>query len=544
MGIARSKLGPFVARSLAGIAVVLGAMACNAETEGDVASDQGQAVSPSQVDTQLAIPLTGSPLAANAYEFCSMDRGLNLPNSVLLAWMSANAYGDHFGTWQGAPAVEGIASVRYPGAIFSAFRQLGFGNPGEDALWTREGVAIANAFRDNKRAAADELSTRMFTRFDPSRGMGKLHGTNPAGYKDGNQQFSSAGTQVYFLHNRADRTAIVAFRGTQPVEGNRADIYADLDYNLVNLDNGSDGVGPQDGVQVHRGFRTALFESTGATSSIERRLLERIKTLPAGTQVFITGHSLGGALANVFTLLALRAQEKSPYQVAGLVTFGSPEVGNAGFGAELRRRIEQAGALHQRFVYGRDPVPRVVQFGRERILLFRELDAYQHATRVSDAAGWPDAQFGSLEVQLPCVNATPPSGALFASPVPSDVARCASTPREVLDGQADHAIRNYYDALVRALRQTPRTHPAQQCRKTTEWRSACRGLVKCLSESGGTACASPSNCAGGLCDDIRRCESDGNGGWSCFDAYCGESPRVAESVRTCWAANGGWGCFR
>jgi pimeloyl-ACP methyl ester carboxylesterase len=532
---------PLTALALAAVGVV----ACTAEPVEETASDKGQlAYKPNQFDAQLAIPLTGSPLASKSYEFCAMDRGLNLPNAVMLAWMSANAYGDHFGSWKGAPTVEGIASVQFPGAIMSAFRQLGFGNPGEDAIWTREGARLADAWRDNK-SAAQQLATRMFTQFDSNRGIGKLHGTNPEGYKDGNERFSAASTQVYFLHNRTNRTAVIAFRGTQPVEGNRADVYADLDYDLVDLEDGTNNASPQQGIQVHRGFRTALFERTGGTSSIERRLVDRLKLLPAETQVWITGHSLGGALANVFALLALREQEeKARFGVAGLVTFGAPEVGNAAFGAELRRRLEKAGALHQRFVYGRDPVPRVVEFGRQRTVFFRELDAYQHATRVSDASGWPDARFGSLEIQLPCVNAAPQSGKLFSSPVPSDVSRCAVGLNEIFAGQADHAIRNYYNALVRALRETPKTHAAQQCRKTNEWRAACSGLLECLSNDGGASCASGPNCAAGVCDDLRRCESVGNGGWSCFETYCGASPKVPESVRACWSGNGGWGCFR
>jgi hypothetical protein len=549
--------------ALAALSLSLGACAPDAFDDSDsLGTTRDQlAYDEAEINSQLPIDLPPGR-GTERFDFCPMDRDLNLANARWLAWMSANAYNDHFGTWPGQE-IEGISQVRYPGAIFSAFSALGFGNPGEDVLWVRAGEELADSLR--RDPTRNPLASLLFTQLNPNRGMGKLSGTDPAGYEDGNFHFTAAGTQVYFIHNRRLRTALVMFRGTQPTEGNGADVVADLDYELVRLDDGSNPRDPRDGVQVHRGFRTALHETSGSTSNILSRLLRRLQQLPPGTQLWVTGHSLGGALANLFAVHALQEQQSargSRYEFAGLVTFGAPEVGNDAFGAELRRRLMSAGALHQRFVYGRDPVPRAVEFGRGRILLFRELDAYQHATRVEDygrdlfgrehGGGWEGAQYGSLEVQLPCLDsAAGRDGRLYSSPVPGSYDRCARGVHELLDGQADHAIRNYYDALVRAERALPAGDGDSTCEQTDGWRSACTRLTRCLSSLGGAGCAQAPRDGGAMSgqyarvvDGIRSCESDGDGGWACFQTYCSEAPTVPESVRTCWSANGGWSCFR
>jgi pimeloyl-ACP methyl ester carboxylesterase len=519
------------------------------ETEPSLEEVTGRlAYTAEQVNSQLAVPLAAGTWGQRM-DFCPFDRGLNLRNARWLAWISANSYDDHFGTWADQH-VEGIAAVRYPGAIFTAFRSLGFGQDGEDRLWAQDGVQLANHFR-RFGAIDDALATRMFTTLDPTRGMGKLHGTDPMGYRDGREVFTMMSTQAYFIHHRALRTVVVGFRGTQGGD----DVNVDLDYDLVRFDDGANPSDPDVGVQVHRGFRNAMFERTGAKSSIEARLIERLRSVPNDTQLWITGHSLGGALANLFTLRALREQqsgEGARFKLAGLVTFGAPEVGNAAFGTELRTRLLRAGALHQRFVYGRDPVPRVVEFGRGFITLFRELDSYQHATRLEDygllgGGPWAGAMHGSIEVQLPC-NRDNPAGqrVRWSTPVPRSHARC-ELGSAAIEGQLDHGIANYYNALVLAERQAPPSDPAARCDATTRWRGSCARLLSCLGGLGGGSCVSDASCAGGVCDDLRAC-ADGGGGWGCFEATCGAAPAVPaasrSSVQSCWSGGGGFSCFR
>lgn len=68
-------------------------------------------------------------------------------------------------------------------------------------------------------------------------------------------------------------------------------------------------------------------------------------------ETWLTGHSLGGALATVAALRLLRAG----VAVAGICTYGSPRTGDAAFAASLR--AEGMGERLLRLVYGSDIVP-------------------------------------------------------------------------------------------------------------------------------------------------------------------------------------------
>lgn len=103
----------------------------------------------------------------------------------------------------------------------------------------------------------------------------------------------------------------IVFRGTKtPFEGLKDLIAIPVDFNLV-----------PNGGKVHRGFFD-VYKSTRAT------VLYRISNLNANKQLFIVGHSLGGALATECALdLAVNSNFKKP----NLITFGSPRVGDVQF---------------------------------------------------------------------------------------------------------------------------------------------------------------------------------------------------------------------
>jgi hypothetical protein len=110
--------------------------------------------------------------------------------------------------------------------------------------------------------------------------------------------------------------AIVVFRGTS-TEGTATMPLADhlADWNdapqLVNVD----GVP----VCVHEGF-------WGAASSVYPEIRQHMQAARAdGRKIWVTGHSLGGAVA---TLTALRLHYDDGITVQGLQTFGSPKVGD------------------------------------------------------------------------------------------------------------------------------------------------------------------------------------------------------------------------
>ncbi|MGF6351342.1 lipase family protein [Variovorax sp. W2I14] len=117
-------------------------------------------------------------------------------------------------------------------------------------------------------------------------------------------------TQAFGAFRRADRTALLAFRGTQPDEV--GDLGTDLQADMVPW--------PEAAGRVHAGFATAF-------RAIRPALVEWLDSECAErSELILSGHSLGAALA---TLAA------TVWQPAQLVTLGSPRVGNPEFAAAL-----------------------------------------------------------------------------------------------------------------------------------------------------------------------------------------------------------------
>jgi hypothetical protein len=154
--------------------------------------------------------------------------------------------------------------------------------------------------------------------------------------------FDKIGTQCYVANN--DQFAIVAFRGSEiwkkkgkfDLNKVMADLKADVDIRLTDW--------PQGG-KVHRGFKEALEE-------VWFDLLPYIRQLDdKGCKIWMTGHSLGAALA---TLCAVRYGN-----VQAVYTLGSPRVGNDVF-------KEKFDVKTFRIVNNDDIVPRVPPPGAYR----------------------------------------------------------------------------------------------------------------------------------------------------------------------------------
>ena len=142
-----------------------------------------------------------------------------------------------------------------------------------------------------------------------------------------------AGTQGFVAGN--SELVLVSFRGTEP--GELKDWMTDLQIRRV------PGKG---GGHVHRGFKAALEAVASDMAAAVRRLRDR------GQPVFVTGHSLGAALAT----LAVAASETEGIEIAGLYTFGSPRVGNKVF---AKRFTAKHGRRAFRVVNNNDTVTRV-----------------------------------------------------------------------------------------------------------------------------------------------------------------------------------------
>ena len=133
--------------------------------------------------------------------------------------------------------------------------------------------------------------------------------------------FDGRSTQCYVANN--DKFAIVAFRGSEiwkkreKLDLNEmvADLKADVDIRLTDW---------QQGGKVHRGFKEALDEVWPDLLPYIRKLAEK------GCKIWVTGHSLGGALATLCGELYGNVQ--------GVYTFGSPWVGNEDYKEPCERK--------------------------------------------------------------------------------------------------------------------------------------------------------------------------------------------------------------
>ncbi|XP_019449987.1 PREDICTED: uncharacterized protein LOC109352451 isoform X1 [Lupinus angustifolius] len=164
-------------------------------------------------------------------------------------------------------------------------------------------------------------------------------------------------TQVAIWRDSTRRRLVVAFRGTEQTQWK--DLRTDLMIQLTGLNPERIGGDIKQEVQVHSGFLSAY-------DSVRTRIIAVIK-LSIGYvdddfdplqkwQVYVTGHSLGGALA---TLLAL---ELSSSQIAKrgaisitMYNFGSPRVGNRRFAELYNERVKDSW----RVVNHRDIVPTI-----------------------------------------------------------------------------------------------------------------------------------------------------------------------------------------
>jgi triacylglycerol lipase len=163
--------------------------------------------------------------------------------------------------------------------------------------------------------------------------------------------FSAQGTQGYVAGN--DEVILVAFRGTEPKE--LEDLLADAKMKRVPAKGGG---------HVHRGFKAALEAVATDMAAAVRELLDK------GQPVFVTGHSLGAALAG----LAVGASATERLPIAGLYTYGMPRVGNKHFAEKFEARY---GKRAFRVVNNNDAVTRVPprSFGFKHVGVVKYLDS-------------------------------------------------------------------------------------------------------------------------------------------------------------------------
>ncbi|KAL2620142.1 hypothetical protein R1flu_000347 [Riccia fluitans] len=93
-----------------------------------------------------------------------------------------------------------------------------------------------------------------------------------------------------------------------------------------------------------------------AYDDITKRVQKLMKLNPEA-KLYVTGHSLGGALANLYTtLLFFNKEEEVTSRLGAVYTFGQPRLGGDEYCNFISSRL---GSKYKRIVYGSDLVPRV-----------------------------------------------------------------------------------------------------------------------------------------------------------------------------------------
>lgn len=163
--------------------------------------------------------------------------------------------------------------------------------------------------------------------------------------------FSSGESQAFVAGN--EEFILVAFRGTEPKK--LEDWMTDAKIKLT------PGKG---GGHVHRGFKTAL-------ELISDDMAVTVRQFQTSNQpVFVTGHSLGAALAG----LAVAASNGERINISGLYTFGMPRIGNATFAEKFKGNY---GNRTFRIVNNNDTVTRIPprSFGYQHVGVVKYFDS-------------------------------------------------------------------------------------------------------------------------------------------------------------------------
>lgn len=126
--------------------------------------------------------------------------------------------------------------------------------------------------------------------------------------------FNNEGTQAFLAKRNKDKMAVLAFRGTEKEDPR--DVITDLKASFYKDDKG---------IEIHNGFYKAF-------KAVEDNILKEVNKLKEFA-LYVTGHSLGGALA----LVATRALNSD--NLAACYTFGSPKVGKEEFDDDIKPPI-------------------------------------------------------------------------------------------------------------------------------------------------------------------------------------------------------------
>ena len=238
-------------------------------------------------------------------------------------------------------------------AIFTAI-----GGIAKVAKLRKDGGELANqinALRDDlKRHIDDRLALANSSEPPEPVGLSELKSALGKVKFEFIRAFNEGDTQAFLAKRKADKVAVLAFRGTEA--NSWKDVKTDLDARFYK------GEG---GVKIHNGF-------AGAYNQVREQIRKSVDELPEGFSLYITGHSLGGALA---TIAARDLEDLQRDSLAACYTFGGPRVGGEEFGDDIRAPV-------YRVVNAADGVPRVPPSFLIHIVVFC---VYPFSQKLADA---------------------------------------------------------------------------------------------------------------------------------------------------------------
>jgi hypothetical protein len=173
----------------------------------------------------------------------------------------------------------------------------------------------------NRAAYSDRMAWTMATMakmayipFEESDlGLEQLEYSLQSGWFNLMQTFNKKGTQAFLAKN--DEFAVLAFRGTQPTRWE--DVRTDLRALKQKTIEG----------KVHKGFKEAFDD-------VREEIFDIVgKSIGKDLPLYITGHSLGAALATVATQ---ELEEEFDDLIAACYTFGSPRVGDGTYEKSIK----------------------------------------------------------------------------------------------------------------------------------------------------------------------------------------------------------------
>lgn len=156
--------------------------------------------------------------------------------------------------------------------------------------------------------------------------------------------YEKASGLVYGVFLKNNKEVFVIFKGTSSFSNVISDI------NLAKFDDSYDIPG-----KFHKGFHDLILKNN---------VCEKIyNDIPlSATKIYITGHSLGGALATVFYSFVKKCNIDSE-----LITFGSPRVGDSEFAKYLNENSGGGGGKMKRYVNGSDIICKLPVLGYHHV---------------------------------------------------------------------------------------------------------------------------------------------------------------------------------